>query len=240
MTKLRSLESFDLISLAVIEREYEPGIGRHWFDADTMRFFKTRLPVTAWLSDDGRRAYFISSDHRWGDKHRTFRIRWFDRDYRDMNTHGETGDCYDTRSQAESALRRVLNSEPQQRVFIAQAWRLPDDEIRRHAWVATANGPFSYDDESFTTACEIVRQRKHLRPLHWTWKEVDESLYWEMLGAVPPAVQDWRGFLVGEAMSAHNGAETFNAFIQHNGRFYKCETPLTVAEFLAVNPETEL
>lgn len=63
---------------------------------------------------------------------------------------------------AEALLARV----PLRVRQFAAAKRLPPDEIRRHAWVATANGPFDPDEDSFTTACELVRRAWGLPPLH--------------------------------------------------------------------------
>lgn len=48
------------ISMHDIEREYAPGEGRHWFDKDTMRFFRTRLPLSGWRGAGG--TYFTSSE----------------------------------------------------------------------------------------------------------------------------------------------------------------------------------
>jgi hypothetical protein len=63
---------------------------------------------------------------------------------------------------AEALLGRV----PLRVRQIACAKRLSHDDIRRHAWVATANGPFDPNDDSFTTACELVRREWSLPPLH--------------------------------------------------------------------------
>jgi hypothetical protein len=50
------------INMATIRRRYEPGEGRHWFDADTMRYFHTRLPDHGWEGPGG--TYFASSEQR--------------------------------------------------------------------------------------------------------------------------------------------------------------------------------
>ncbi len=63
-------------------------------------------------------------------------------------------------------MRAIILVENQRLRFMMQARALPDDEIRRHAWVATANGPFDEGDDSFTTCCELVRREKRLPPLH--------------------------------------------------------------------------
>lgn len=48
------------IGMDEVERIYSPGIGRHWFDAGSMRFFRTRLPQAAYKGDGG--IYFVTSE----------------------------------------------------------------------------------------------------------------------------------------------------------------------------------
>lgn len=48
------------IDMTEIERRYAPGPGRHWFDPDTMRFFRSRLPKTGFEGPGG--VYFVSSE----------------------------------------------------------------------------------------------------------------------------------------------------------------------------------
>ena len=61
MTKQTTVE---LIGMDEIEKAYEPGIGRHWFDRDTMRFFKCRLPQYGYKGAGG--VFFTSSEQRPG------------------------------------------------------------------------------------------------------------------------------------------------------------------------------
>lgn len=69
------------------------------------------------------------------------------------------------------------------------------------------------------------------------WKQIEESRYWDMLGALPPAAQTGIGFLLGEAYSfarcsvTGNEAQTFLAFAETGGVFFEASRPLTVAEF---------
>lgn len=49
-----------MIGMDEVERIYSPGIGRHWFDADSMRCFRTRLPQAAYKGDGG--IYFVTSE----------------------------------------------------------------------------------------------------------------------------------------------------------------------------------
>jgi len=44
-----------------IERLYSPGIGRHWFDTDTMRFFRSHLADVGYQRGDGP-IYFVTSE----------------------------------------------------------------------------------------------------------------------------------------------------------------------------------
>ena len=48
------------IPIEDIEREYSPGIGRHWFDIDTMRAFKCRLASYGYRGPGG--TFFVSSE----------------------------------------------------------------------------------------------------------------------------------------------------------------------------------
>lgn len=121
--------------------------------------------------------------------------------------------------------------------FLKQARALPDDELRRHAWIATANGPFDPEDGSFTTICELVRRERNIAPLHFTFHEITAERFDDMLGAVPPAIHDDSGFLLGEAISSrkcsvtNRECATFRAFLNRNGEFWESDVPLTVAEY---------
>jgi len=50
----------ETISIADIERDYSPGVDRHWFDADTLRFFKSRLASYGYRGPGG--TFFVSSE----------------------------------------------------------------------------------------------------------------------------------------------------------------------------------
>lgn len=51
---------YPTITLSEIKRLYRPGEGRHWFDPDTRRFFKTKLPATGLAAPHGN--FFITSE----------------------------------------------------------------------------------------------------------------------------------------------------------------------------------
>ena len=51
----------DYVSMQEIEAIYSPGIGRHWFDADTKRFFRSRLAAGGYRAPDGS-IFFVSSE----------------------------------------------------------------------------------------------------------------------------------------------------------------------------------
>ena len=48
------------VRIGEIREIYNPGPGRHWFDPDTMRFFKTRLGRRGYRGPGG--TYFVSSE----------------------------------------------------------------------------------------------------------------------------------------------------------------------------------
>lgn len=71
------------------------------------------------------------------------------------------------------------------------------------------------------------------------WIETTEERYDEMLGVLPPALMERRGFLVGEPMDhrtcsiKNRIAPTFSAFVQVGDKFYEANQALTVAEYRA-------
>jgi hypothetical protein len=97
------------ISMTTIERHYSPGIGRHWFDADTLRFFSSRIADTAYVSGEYREtldgaAYFVSSERRRGCA-RLYTVRRYDFATQDISTVGEF-QGYASRSGAVAAAKR--------------------------------------------------------------------------------------------------------------------------------------
>ena len=55
----------DYLTIDEIEVMYSPGSGRHWFDADTLRFFRGRLAQGGYRAADGS-VYFVSSEQNHG------------------------------------------------------------------------------------------------------------------------------------------------------------------------------
>lgn len=47
--------------MSEIRAIYNPGVGRHWFDRSSMRFFRTVLPRQGYQADDGT-IYFVTSE----------------------------------------------------------------------------------------------------------------------------------------------------------------------------------
>ena len=73
-------------SVDELRRHYERHARGHWFSADTMRMFGTRLSGDT-FAEDG--SVFITSEVRWGDDNRTYRVRWYD--WREIpNTDNDT------------------------------------------------------------------------------------------------------------------------------------------------------
>jgi hypothetical protein len=63
------------------------------------------------------------------------------------------------------------------------------------------------------------------------WIPTTESMYWEMLGAVPPIKMIGRNFLVGEATRHNRQGEAVYSCLTKFGDTYKAKN-LTVAEFM--------
>ena len=76
-----------------------------------------------------------------------------------------------------------------------------------------------------------------------TYHETTEERFWNMLGALPPRAYHAGGFLVGEPVSARlcditgEGAPTFEAYFEIDGRYYQADKPVTVREFLAIKQD---
>ena len=72
------------------------------------------------------------------------------------------------------------------------------------------------------------------------FKQCSEQRYDYMLGILPPALMDSKGFLVGEPHDHRpckvlgQTAPTYAAFIHQAGKFYEGD-PMTVAEYRAVD-----
>lgn len=65
------------------------------------------------------------------------------------------------------------------------------------------------------------------------WIATTESMYWEMLGVVPPAAQSGIGFLVGEPLRHNSDGDAVHAcFKQVGDKFYARN--LTHAQFKAL------
>ena len=72
MTKTTERKFWDVDEL---RRHYERHARGYWFSPDNMRMFGTRLSGDT-FAEDG--SVFITSEVRWGDDSRTYRIRWYD------------------------------------------------------------------------------------------------------------------------------------------------------------------
>lgn len=72
-----------------------------------------------------------------------------------------------------------------------------------------------------------------------TWAPIEADRYYEMLYVLPPIAHRACGFLVGEPHDhTRAGLPRFVAFLEHEQDFFESTSPLTVADWLAVNPAT--
>lgn len=62
------MKSITFIPIAEAVRLYSPGEGRHFFDAASMRFFRSRLPQFAYSGPGG--IYFVTSEQFVSGSHR--------------------------------------------------------------------------------------------------------------------------------------------------------------------------
>ena len=80
--------------------------GQFWFNPDTLRFFKSRLPDTA--IKVGEKAYFVSSEQNEEDDPRLYSIRVCDLQTGRVNTVGEFQQ-YRTSEAAHKALTEITS-----------------------------------------------------------------------------------------------------------------------------------
>ena len=85
----------------------------HWFDPGSMRFFRSRVAQTAYGTDDGSRAYFVSSEQFEDSTRyrapRRYTVRVIDLHTGDIDTVGEFQE-YASRSGADAAARRLASA----------------------------------------------------------------------------------------------------------------------------------
>lgn len=100
-------------SIDSVKAHYCPAPGRHWFDADTLRFFRSRLPQQVYrdgtYAQPGRFAYFVTSEkyaNRFSGTNlpRKWSVRRYDYDERDISTIGEFQE-YSSRNGADARAR---------------------------------------------------------------------------------------------------------------------------------------
>ena len=93
------------ISIRDVIDAYKPGVGRHWFDDDTMRCFGTRLSGSAFKGAGG--TYFVTSDKHPAGNGRWVR-RWSVRQFvgvGEIETLGEFGGYRNGASAKRAAIR---------------------------------------------------------------------------------------------------------------------------------------
>lgn len=97
------------VDMRDIERASERG-SRHWFSPNTMRFFRSRVGGFGYLTDDGSKAYFVSSEQfesSMGDRaDRRYTVRVCEMKTGEIDTVGEFQQ-YASRSGADKAAQRL-------------------------------------------------------------------------------------------------------------------------------------
>ena len=101
------------VSIATIRAANEAA-GRHFFDRDSMRFFRSRIESSnAHLSGDGKRAYFVTSEQFVPSSDipapRKYTVRVADRETGDVDTHGDF-QGYGNFDDAKEAARAASNT----------------------------------------------------------------------------------------------------------------------------------
>jgi hypothetical protein len=99
--ELEPLEPGGGMTRRQMETENE-NIGNHWFEAGSMRFFRSRVSDTIYTGADGW--YFVSSEQAPNAK-RKYSVRRFNLN-RSVHTVGEFG-AYSTNARAQKAAARI-------------------------------------------------------------------------------------------------------------------------------------
>ena len=97
-----------IIDTANIRAHYGHGPGRHWFDPDTLRFFRTRIGETAYSV--GSVALFVTSEQPPGGR-RAYTVHRYDFDTRTIST-ADTFMGYASRNGAHAAAQRKAATLP--------------------------------------------------------------------------------------------------------------------------------
>ena len=84
--------------------------GNHFFDADTMRFFNSYTAKWAYLTDDGRLSYFVTSERYSYQEPRMYTVRVQDTATGDIDTTGDFN-TIPTSKQAHTIAKRLANKE---------------------------------------------------------------------------------------------------------------------------------
>lgn len=96
----------DYLAMYDVERANDRA-GLYWFEAGTMRFFRSRVGAYAYATKDGRYAYFVSSEQFSWDSPRLYTVRVQDRATGQIDTVGEFQQ-YASRSGADKRAQKLV------------------------------------------------------------------------------------------------------------------------------------
>ena len=101
---------FQIYSTDDIKNQYQRKTNGHWFDKDTMAFFKCRLDGQVFAHDSKRLFYFVSSEKGPDDKRKSS-IRSYDPTTGKIDTVGEFQQ-YATPSRAKKHIEKMIKENP--------------------------------------------------------------------------------------------------------------------------------
>ena len=96
----------------------------HWFDAKTMRFFSSRVSETAYLSIDGKRSFFVSSERFDMETPRSYTVRVQDCETGSISTVDEF-QRYDSRYNAHKVAKALSKGD----VVVCIDYKIDRDSI---------------------------------------------------------------------------------------------------------------
>ena len=109
-TKNDFINKVQIYSLNDLKSHYRRVTQGHWFDADTMRFFNSRISSDLFYSPKKGLIYFISSEKYNYDSPRYYSVRSYEPKTGDIETIGEF-QAYGTLGSAKTAAKKLTEGK---------------------------------------------------------------------------------------------------------------------------------
>jgi uncharacterized protein (DUF1330 family) len=135
--------------------------GGHWFDADTLRFFRSQVTPTVYEGPGG--VFFVTSEQyasMEGPLHpRRYSLRQFHPETGSVDTVGDFQQYRTSLAARQAARKAAAAAEPTWDNQIKHARTMHSDELQRHASVSTSNR-HRCEDCFCCAALTVLEERK--------------------------------------------------------------------------------